>query len=72
MIKIFCNNCKMQYQGKFDPIKCPICNSTDIINKSEIVSEMDREEACWQRGTGYGDCSLCSHSFECSGSRDDD
>lgn len=36
---------------------------------------MSEEDICWNEGTGEGDCNLCNHRWECSGSpysEDDD
>lgn len=36
---------------------------------------MSEEDICWQEGTGEGDCNLCDHRWDCSGSpysEDDD
>ena len=43
------------------------------MNKLERVAELkaqrlNDEEDCWENGTGCGDCNLCDHCWECSGS----
>lgn len=73
MQRIFCKDCNKPFWGKFDPNKCPECGGTNFINIAKSQSNNnDREEECWKLGTGYGDCAICIHSYECSGSREED
>lgn len=69
----------MKHMSIFSDHNCGALSDAEFANECASMNRLERvaelkaqrlndEEDCWENGTGCGDCNLCDHCWECSGS----